>query len=102
MTLVDGVNARWVASVLTRNDRRARIGSRALGIFLSTVSFVVAALGAVRYFIPFVDAMAGTYETVIGLLLIFVVAVSITVIRHAARGTSIGQTRPAITPPSTS
>lgn len=50
MLLVDGANGAWVAVLLKRADRRARILSRAIGVGVAMISFGVAALGAARYF----------------------------------------------------
>jgi len=50
MLLVDGVNGAGVAILLRRADRRARIFSRAIGLFVALLSFAVAALGAAHYF----------------------------------------------------
>jgi nickel/cobalt transporter (NiCoT) family protein len=80
MTLVDGLNSTWVASLLRRQDRRARMASRAVGIFVAILSFAVAALGAVRYFIPDVDIAVGAYATLIGALLVLTVAIGIVLI----------------------
>jgi nickel/cobalt transporter (NiCoT) family protein len=52
MLLVDGINGAWVAAVLRRADRRARIASRAMGLLVAGLSFLVAAIGAVRWFNP--------------------------------------------------
>src|SRR5262249_55735727 len=42
----------WVAALLRRADDRARIASRTIGLFVALLSFAVAAVGVIRYFVP--------------------------------------------------
>ena len=52
MIVTDGVNGLWVARLLRRADRRARIASRMLGLTIALLSFGVATLGIARYWSP--------------------------------------------------
>jgi high-affinity nickel-transport protein len=74
MLLVDGMNGAWVAALLTRADRRARVASRAMGLFVAVLSLAVAALGVVHYFSPHWDAILESSGLLIGVLLVIAVA----------------------------
>ena len=59
MLLADGINGLWIAGLLRRADRRARLASRAMGLLVAGLSFAVAGFGLVRL----ADAgIAGWYE----------------------------------------
>jgi high-affinity nickel-transport protein len=74
MLFVDGLNGAWVAALLRRADHRARIASRAIGLFVALLSFAVAALGAIRYFNPRMDASLESWGLPIGVLILLAVA----------------------------
>ena len=74
MLLVDGINGAWVAALLTRADRRARVASRAMGLFVAVLSLAVAALGVAQYFNPGSDATMESSGLFIGVLLVIAVA----------------------------
>jgi high-affinity nickel-transport protein len=74
MLLVDGVNGAWVAALLARADRRARVASRAMGLFVAVLSLAVAALGVVQYFNPRWDSTLESSGLLIGVLLVIAVA----------------------------
>jgi high-affinity nickel-transport protein len=74
MLLVDGVNGAWVAILLKRADRRARMASRAIGLFVALISFTVAALGAARYFSSRFDGGLDTRGLLVGIALIVAIA----------------------------
>jgi high-affinity nickel-transport protein len=80
MLLVDGVNGAWVAILLKRADRRARLASRAIGLFVALISFAVAALGAARYFSLQRDGSLDTHGLLVGALLIAAVALGSTLL----------------------
>jgi high-affinity nickel-transport protein len=88
MLLVDGVNGAWVAVLLKRADRRARMASRAIGIFVALISFAVAALGAARYFGLRPDGSLDSRGLLVGVLLIVAVALGSVLlgIAHAPTG----------------
>jgi hypothetical protein len=60
-----------------RADRRARIASRAIGLFVALLSFAVAGMGVLRYFNPRVNAFFGSRELLIGVLLVVAAALGI-------------------------
>jgi len=81
MLLVDGLNGVWVAALLKRADRRARMVSRAIGLCVAALSFGVAAVGVVRYFNPRLDGILESRGHLIGVLLVLSVAFGSTVLR---------------------
>jgi high-affinity nickel-transport protein len=70
MALVDGLNGGWLAGLMRAQDRRARLASRVLGLFVALLSFGVAGVGAVRYFDSRLDAVLEGYSGVLGVALI--------------------------------
>jgi high-affinity nickel-transport protein len=76
MLLVDGVNGAWVAIVLRRADGRARMASRAIGLFVALISFAVAALGVARYFSSRADGGLDSRGLLVGVALLLAVAVA--------------------------
>jgi nickel/cobalt transporter (NiCoT) family protein len=48
MMITDGANGLWVAGMLARSDRRARIASRVLGLSIALLSLSIAALGLAK------------------------------------------------------
>jgi high-affinity nickel-transport protein len=48
MMTTDGVNGLWVARMLARADRRARVASRVMGLAIGFLGFAIAGLGAAR------------------------------------------------------
>jgi high-affinity nickel-transport protein len=92
MTLADGANGVWIASLLRRVDERARIASRVLGLVVAGLSLGVAAfVVAERYSAP-VAAWASGRELAIGAGVIGFVAAAFVAGLALAR-------RPAAVPP---
>jgi len=52
MMLTDGANGLWVARMLHRGDRRARMVSRVLGLTIAGISLLVALLAVMRLYVP--------------------------------------------------
>jgi high-affinity nickel-transport protein len=83
MLLVDGINGAWVAALLKRQDRRARLASRGIGLLVAMLSFAVAALGLIRYFSHSADAALDGRDTVIGVVLALMAVLGIALIGRA-------------------
>lgn len=49
MLIADGANGLWIAGLLRRADRRARIASRVMGLMVAAISLSVAAFGLARW-----------------------------------------------------
>ncbi|MGA7799985.1 MAG: nickel transporter [Gammaproteobacteria bacterium] len=52
MMVTDGLNGLWVARLIRRADRRARIASRVLGLSIAGLSLLVAGFGILRWLSP--------------------------------------------------
>jgi len=50
MMTTDGVNGAWVAVMVQRADRRARVASRVMGLAIGLLGIAIAALGMIRLF----------------------------------------------------
>lgn len=55
MLIADGLNGVWIARLIRRADRAARIASRVLGATIAALSLAVAALGLAKLLAPGVD-----------------------------------------------
>jgi len=84
MMLVDGVNGAWVAGLLKRQDRRARLASRGIGLLVAILSFAVAALGVLRYFSHGADVALDSREVAIGVTVVLAMVVGIILIGREA------------------
>ena len=84
MMAADGVNGLWVARLLGKADRRARVASRVMSLMIGTLSIAIACLGIARYVVPGIGTVmegAGVYVSlaIVALLLLsFVVAMNVT------------------------
>jgi high-affinity nickel-transport protein len=84
MLVTDGANGLWVARLLYRTDRRARVASRVLGLTIAGLSLLVALFGIVRLYSPQVSLWSDGREllvaaaVVLTLLLSFVLSLWLT------------------------
>jgi len=85
MTLADGANGLWVASLLRAADRRARIASRVMGVAVGCLSLAVAALGAWRYWSPAAAGWLDGRELALGIGLLGAVTVAFLLALAASR-----------------
>lgn len=76
MLLADSVNGLWISRLLRRADRIALLASRIMGLAVATISLLVAAFGAAKYFVPRVDAWSDGKELVLGSGVIALVVLS--------------------------
>lgn len=76
MITTDGINAVWIARLLSRADRRARIGSRVMGLTIGVTSLLVGIYGIARETWPGVAVIADGRGVAGGLLVIAVVLAS--------------------------
>jgi high-affinity nickel-transport protein len=90
MMLADGANGLWIATLLRRADRRARIASRTMGLVIAGLSLAVAAYGAARYFSPQVADWGDGRELALGLGVVAIVALSYVAARLLARAPAVG------------
>ena len=75
MMLTDAANGLWISHLLQRADATARAASRIMGVTVALLSLAVAGLGLSRRFFPEASAWQQGRELIIGVSIIFVVAV---------------------------
>jgi high-affinity nickel-transport protein len=73
MLLTDAVNGLWIARLIARADALASIASRVMSLAVAAVSLLVAALGAMRYLSPAIDAWTEGRELLLGAAVVLVV-----------------------------
>jgi high-affinity nickel-transport protein len=76
MAVADGANGLWIATLLRRADRRARVASRVMGLVIATLSLGVAAYGVTRFVSPAVADWGDGRELALGLGVLAIVAAS--------------------------
>ncbi|MDH4114220.1 MAG: nickel transporter [Burkholderiaceae bacterium] len=76
MLVTDGVNGLWISRLIARADQLACIASRIMGLAVSSVSLLVAALGAAKLASPSIDQWTEGREAVLGALVVSVIATS--------------------------
>ena len=76
MLLADGANGLWIAGLLRRADRRARIASRVMGLMVATISFAVAGFGLARWLNADLSAWYEGKELLVGGAVITLLAAS--------------------------
>lgn len=74
MMATDGVNGMWVARILARADRRARIASRVMGLAVGGLSLAVGGYGLASYLSPAVAGFGSGREFGFGVLFVAVLA----------------------------
>lgn len=76
MLLTDGINGLWIARMIARADQVALLASRVMGLVVSAISLLVAALGAARLLSPAIDAWSDGKALFFGLVLVAIVGLS--------------------------
>jgi len=84
MMITDGVNGLWVARMVERADRRARVASRVMGLSIAFLGIAIAVLGAARLVSPQAAAALAGAELALGLGVALVVATSFAVAMRLA------------------
>jgi len=85
MLLADGANGLWIAGLLRRADRRARIASRVMGLMVAAISLSVAAFGLMRWLHADVAQWYEGRELLVGIAVVAVLAGSFAVGSWLAR-----------------
>jgi high-affinity nickel-transport protein len=85
MLIVDGVNGLWISRLIARADQLAVIASRVMSLAVSSVSLLVAALGAAKMVSPWVEDWSDGKELVFGAVVVAVIAGSYLLARQLAR-----------------
>lgn len=89
MLLADGANGLWIARLLRRADRRARIASRVMGLMVAAISFSVAAFGLARWLHPDLSHWYEGKELLAGLAVSVLLAGSFMLGNWLARGSRL-------------
>lgn len=74
MLAADGLNGLWIAHLIGRADRMALLASRCMSLTLAVISLAVAALVAVGYCFPAIDAQLERAEWLTGLAVVSISA----------------------------
>jgi high-affinity nickel-transport protein len=85
MLLADGANGLWIAGLLRRADRRARVASRVMGLVVAAISLTVAALGLARWLRADISQWYEGKELMVGLGVIMLLAGSFAIGNWLAR-----------------
>lgn len=85
MLLADGANGLWIARLLRRADRRARIASRVMGLMVAAISFGVAGFGLARWLHADLSAWYEGKELAVGMAVVVLLAASFVVGNLLAR-----------------
>ena len=79
MLVTDGINGLWISRLIARADQLACIASRVMGLAVSAVSLLVAALGAAKLASPALEQWAEGRELAFGAFVVAVIATSFAV-----------------------
>ena len=73
MLVTDGVNGLWISRLIARADQLACVASRVMGLAVSAVSLLVAALGTAKLVSPAIDQWTSGRDLAFGALVIAVI-----------------------------
>jgi high-affinity nickel-transport protein len=76
MLVTDGFNGFWIARLIRRADRLARITSRVLSLTVGGVSLLIAAFGAAKLSLPIIDAWSEGKEIFVSAVIMVAIAAS--------------------------
>ena len=85
MMATDGLNGAWVARMLERADRRARVASRVMGLAIASLGIAIAGLGVARLVSTQAAAMLAGAELALGFGVAIVAVASFAVAMRLAR-----------------
>jgi len=85
MLVTDGINGLWISRLIARADQLAVIASRVMSLAVSSVSLLVAALGAAKMVSPWIDGWSDGKELVFGAVVVAVIGGSYLLARRLAR-----------------
>jgi nickel/cobalt transporter (NiCoT) family protein len=79
MLVTDGINGLWISRLIARADQLACIASRVMGLAVSSVSLLVAALGAAKIASPAIDQWTEGRQSAFGAVVVAIIATSFVV-----------------------
>jgi high-affinity nickel-transport protein len=95
MLVIDGLNGAWIARLIRRSDRSARVASRVMALAVSGVGLLTATLTLASRTVPDVDAWAQGKQLWFGAAVVVVIGVSFAFGQQLARSeASAAQQRP--------
>lgn len=86
MLLTDGVNGYWIARLIRRGDRSARVASRVMALAVAGVSLLTAALVLATLLVPAADAWAQDKQLWFSTAIVAVIGLSFLMGQRLARG----------------
>jgi high-affinity nickel-transport protein len=89
MMATDSINGAWVARMVERGDRRARVASRVTGLAIAALGIAIAALAATRLASAQAAAALAGAELAMGVGVVFIVAASFAVAFRLADAESV-------------
>lgn len=95
MLVIDGVNGLWIARLIRRSDRTARVASRVMALAISGVSLLTAGLTFASRTLPDVDTWAQGKELWFGAAVLAIVGVSFALGQQLARSQARVAQQPA-------
>ena len=95
MFIADGLNGWWIAHLIARADEVAALASRIMGVAVSGVSMLVAALGVAKLLSPAIEGWSGGKEVAVGAIVIGVIGASYLVALWLASPSSASQRQAA-------
>lgn len=88
MLVADGANGLWIARLIARADGIALVASRVMALAVAGMSFLVAAYGLARLYVPAMEAWGEGKELYLGASVLGVVLAAFALGRFLARGRS--------------
>lgn len=85
MMTTDGINGLWIANLLGRADQRALIASRAMGLAVAGLCFMVGTMGLAKYFSPAAAAHMEGRELIFGIAVVAIILLSFYIGKRLAR-----------------
>jgi len=85
MLMIDGVNGLWIARLIRRSDRTARVASRVMALAVSGVGLLTAGLTLASRTLPGIDAWAQGKELWFGAAVVTIVFISFAIGQQLAR-----------------
>jgi high-affinity nickel-transport protein len=87
MMVTDGINGLWISRLIQRSNQMACLASRIMSLSIASLSLLVAAFGAAKYFSPAANAWSDGREMMLGFVVIGVVAGSFLLALRLSRRT---------------
>jgi high-affinity nickel-transport protein len=87
MMVTDGINGLWISRLIQRSNQMACLASRIMSLSIASLSLLVAAFGAAKYFSPAANAWSDGREMMLGFVVIGVVTGSFLLALRLSRRT---------------